>query len=405
MQTAMRFLRTAPTARLLALLGGVAAAIVVCAAVAVAATSGGPVPKREPLAQAIHHALSAKSVSGITARISFTNNLIDSSEIQGSDPLLQGGSGRMWLSSASHLLRLEIQSDNGDAQLVVHGQNVWAYDPSSNTVYEGTLPAPTATKAHKSGGVPSLAQITSALHHLMQHASLSGAIPGDIAGQAAYSVRMSPQQHGGLLGALELGWDAVHGVPLRFSVFARGDSTPVLELTATNISYGSVSASSFAVSPPRGAKVVRLSSPSSSPRAPSKSPRSKRAHQVTGLAAVQHALPFKLAAPGSVAGMSRASVALVHMGSRPAALITYGRGLGGIAVLEASGSGHSSVASVPSNGEGQGLSPPTVSINGTTGQELDTALGTVISFTRNHVAYTVLGSVTPAVARAAARGL
>ena len=55
--------------------------------------------------------------------------------------------------------------------------------------------------------------------------------------------------------------------------------------------------------------------------------------------------------------------------------------------------------------EGQGLSIPTVSIDGTTGQELDTALGTVIRFTRDHVAYTVLGSVRPAVARAAARGL
>ena len=48
---------------------------------------------------------------------------------------------------------------------------------------------------------------------------------------------------------------------------------------------------------------------------------------------------------------------------------------------------------------------PTVTINGTTAQELDTALGTVVRFTRSGVTYTVLGSVKPSVADSAARGL
>ena len=395
----MRFLRTASTSRLMASIGGVLVAIAMCAAVAVAATSGGPVPKREPLAKAIHQALSAKPVSGVTARISFTNNLISSGEFQGSDPLMQGGSGRMWLSS--HMLRFEVQGENGDAQVVVRGQRFWAYDPSSNTVYEGTLPSQSAhSSAHRSEGLPSVTKIQSELTRVMRHAVLSRAIPGDIAGQPTYSVRVSPRQHGGLLGAIQLGWDAVHGVPLRVAVFARGDSTPVLQLIATNISYGSVPASAFAVSPPKGAKVVQLSSTSS----PNSS--SKRTRGISGVTAVQRALPFKLDAPTRLAGMSRSEVKLVHMGARPAALLTYGRGLGAIAVLEAVSSGHSALgSSAQGSGEGQGLTPPSVSINGTTGQELDTALGSVISFTRNHVAYTVLGSVTPAVARAAARGL
>jgi outer membrane lipoprotein-sorting protein len=402
----MRFLRTASTGRLWASIGGVAAAIAACAAVAVAATSSGPVPKREPLAQAIHQALSAKSVSGITARITFANNLIDGSEIQGSDPLLQGGSGRMWLSSSSHLLRLEIQGDNGDAQVVVRGQSFWAYDPTSHTVYEGALPtSPSRSEAHRSGGVPSVAQISSTLKRLMQHAVLSGAIPGDIAGQPSYTVRISPRRHGGLLGAVELAWDAARGVPLRLSVFAKRDSTPVVDLAVTNIAYGRVAASAFSVSPPSGAKVVRLSSTPNAPSrgAPSGGAPSRGApSEVTGVSAVQRALPFKLDAPARLAGMPRGEVKLVHIGTPPAALVTYGQGLGGVMVLEAVGGGHSMASS---SSEGQGLTPPTVSINGTTGQELDTALGSVISFARNHVAYTVLGSVTPAVARAAARGL
>src|ERR1700761_5353617 len=125
----MAFLRTVSTPRLLAI---IVAAVVVAgggAAIAVAATSGGPVPKRESLAQAVHGALSAPAVTGITARISFTNNLIASSDLgQVSSPLLSGATGRLWLSTDHQLMRLELQGDNGDAQAVVNGSSFWVYD-------------------------------------------------------------------------------------------------------------------------------------------------------------------------------------------------------------------------------------------------------------------------------------
>jgi outer membrane lipoprotein-sorting protein len=406
----MRFLRTATTGRLLAALAGVVGAIVIGAAAAVAATSGGPVPKRQSLSGAIHQALKAPAISGITARVSFTNNLIDSSELQGSDPLLNGGTGRLWMSSAAHALRLEVQGQNGDAQVVVHGRSFWMYDPTSQTAYEGTLPAQSASsashraKSHQS--VPSVTQIQAGLNGLVRHAQLSGAIPGDIAGQPAYTVHISPKQSGGLLRGFELAWDAVRGVPLRFEVLARGDSTPVLELTATDISFGKVPTSTFAISPPKGAKVVHINLGAVGAEHRAKS--HAKHHQVTGLAAVARALPFKLAAPSTAAGLHRGTVALLHGGPHAAALVTYGQGLGTVAIVERVSSGQSSggFGGLSSGGsDGQGLSVPTVSINGTSGQELDTALGTVINFTRDHVAYTVLGSVHPAVARAVARGL
>ena len=51
------------------------------------------------------------------------------------------------------------------------------------------------------------------------------------------------------------------GVPLQFAIYARGNTTPVLELKATSISYGAIPASDFNISPPAGAKVVRLAEP------------------------------------------------------------------------------------------------------------------------------------------------
>ena len=56
-------------------------------------------------------------------------------------------------------------------------------------------------------------------------------------------------------------------------------------------------------------------------------------------------------------------------------------------------------------GDNRGLSLPPVTINGATGHELDTALGTVLQFRARGVDYTVLGSVPAAAADAAARAL
>ena len=403
-----KFLRTTSTRRLLGL---IAALVVIAAggtAIAVAAAGPGPVPPPRPLAQAIRLAMAASAPAGITARISFTNNLIASSDIEGSDPLLTGATGRLWLSDRS--LRLELQSDNGDAQIVVTAGRFWVYDPTSNTVYEGSLPARSGKDTPAHDQLPSLAQIQSDLNQLMGHIDISAAIPGDVAGQAAYTVRVSPKHDGGLLGSAELAWDASRGVPLRFAVYARNDGTPVLELKATSISYGPVPRSDFAVSPPAGAKVVRVDT-SSLPGAPARDrARVHRGHrhaaEVTGVAAVAGHLAFRLDAPASLVGLPRRSVMLLDWGGSPAALISYGENLGGIAVIEqTAASGRSATPAASDDGDHAGLSLPTVSVNGASGQELDTALGTMIRFTRGQVSYTVIGSVPAAAAELAARAL
>ncbi len=404
----MKFLRTVSTRRLLASIAGLLVAVVAGSAIAVAASSNGPVPKPKRLAQAIHDALAAPKVAGITARISFTNHLIDASNLQGSDPLLSGATGRLWLSG--HNLRLELQSDNGDAQVVVSGGSFWISDPSSNTVYEGKLPADHG-KRDKTGSdaasIPSIAEIQSDLNRLAKRVDYSRAIPTDVAGQPTYTVRVSPKHDGGLLGRGELAWDALKGTPLRFAVYARGNSTPVLELKATDISYGAVSASNFAISPPSGAKVVKVSTPGSGHDSMAKGAAAKdrRHRELQGAAAVAKHVPFTLVAPKQLVGLPRRSVTLLDWGGKPAALVTYGQNLGGIAVIEQTPDAGSSTIAKKSSGDHRGLSLPTVSIHGATAQELDTALGTVVRFTRGGVAYTVVGSVPPAAADLAARGL
>lgn len=378
-------------------------------AIALAATGNGPVPPPKPLAEAAHDALAGPSPEGVTARVTFTNNLLSSSSIEGRDPLLSGGSGRLWLTKGH--LRIELQSSRGDAQVVADDKRFWVYEPRSHTVYKGDLPKDwSAGQPQKdTREVPSLDQVKRFFSRLMEHATVSGATPANVGGQPAYTVRLSPKEHGGMIGAGELAWDALNGVPLRIGVFAKGSSSPVLELTADQVSYGPVAASDFAVSPPPDAKVVDVATPSKPHDGAQGGKDHAKSPPVEGVQAVAQAVSFDLVAPPTLAGLPRNEVRLLgSKGHEGSALVTYGHDLGGIAVIEqARDSSKPSAQTPPSHSDGEhgGLSLPTVSINGIQAQELATPLGTVLRFERGGVAYTVIGSVPPATAEAAARGL
>jgi hypothetical protein len=396
----MSYLRHISTRRLLALVVGCVLAVGGgAAAIALAAGGNGATPAPKPLAEAIHDALAAPQPTGVTARIDFTNHLVDAASLQGADPLLTGAKGRLWASGDK--LRLELQASDaaggaGDVQVLLAGDKHTVIDPGSNTVYRATLPNDAKSHdAQQPDAVPSIARIQQALTHLAEGATVSDAQPDNVAGRPAYTVRISPRHDGGLLGGAAFAWDAAHGVPLRAAVFASGNANPVLELVATDISFGSVAATDLTVPEPSGAKVVDLSPPAA---AGSTDPKDRK--PVTGLAAVQAKVPFKIVAPDQLVGLKQHEVRLVDMGGAPGALVTYGQGLGGIAVVQTTVSKDKGATTAPG-----GLSLPKISINGASGQELDTALGTVLRFDRGGVTYTILGSVPPAAAEAAARAL
>src|SRR4051794_29200126 len=366
----MRFLRTISGPRLAALCASVVAIAAGGTAIAVAGSDGGPTPPPKPLARAVHDGLTAPEVQGITARVKFTNHLIDTSGIHGANPLLAGATGRLWL-SPGHGLRLELQSDNGDAQIVGNERGFFVYDGTSNTVYRGK--APRGHRREHRHGVPSVARIQKGLNRARNHKlDISGPTPGNIAGQPAYTVRVGPGRPGGLLGAVELAWDAAHGLPLRVAVYARGNSDPVLELVATEISYGPVDASNFAIKPPPDAAVVGLS--------------------MRGRDHGQRRVAFEVSAPKTLAGRKRTGIRRHH----GVALIRYGKDLDGLLVVE---------KRAKAQKRRDPLELPTVDINGSTAKVLDTPLGSVVTFERNGISYTVLGSVHAAVAETAARGL
>lgn len=376
----MRFLRTLSTRYLVALTAVAVAVAIGGAAIAVAASrGGGPTPPDKPLAQALHDSLAAPDASGITARVKFTNRLFPSGSLVGANlsALMSGATGRLWLTNDGRG-RLELQSDAGDAQVMWDKDALTIYDASSNTVYKVKLPS-SSTQSSDNGQAPSLEEINSFLAKLGAEADISPATPTNVAGRPAYSAKISPKHDGGLLGYAQLAWDADHGVPLRIGVYAQGSSSPVLELAATNITYGSVPAADVTITPPAGVKTVDLSPPTGAKPDTSGSAKPD----------------FNVVAPDTLVGLPRQDLRALGNGDE---LVVYGKGLGAIVVFE-----HKADTGAQGNSMLSALPP--VALDGLKGHELATQLGTAIQWTRNGVSFVLAGSLPPAAAESAARAL
>ena len=383
----MRRLRTTSTERLVAIVAALVA-LALTGALAQAAISGSDAkPDPKPLDRAVHDAITAPPVDGVSARVTLTNGLLPSGSLpQGAaSPLAAGAEGRLWLAGDGRA-RLELQSEAGDAQIVVDGERLTVYDSSAKTAYTMAMAAEEDEPAHED---PTLADVRRGLDRLAEAWTLSGAQPTSTGGRPTYTVRIAPKDDGGLLGAAELAWDAVNGVPLRAAVYAQGQDEPVLELEADDVSYGEIDGSTFDTEPPEGTRVVEIDPVTVDGRG--------RATRVRGVQAVQQRLPFELSAPAKLAGLPRTEVRLANVGGSPGAVSVYGEGMGAIVVLQHEAG--------PQDAGAGGLELPEINIDGATGTEIATPLGTVVRFQRDGVDYTVLGSVPPVAAENAAREL
>ena len=370
----MNILRRLPLSRLL-LLWALVIALGASATALAYALGTGPTPPAKPLAQAVHDALSAnggQASEGVTARVTLTNHLLEGANLATggktgeltSNPLLTGASGRLWVAKNGDV-RIELDAEKGDTEIYYDGQTISAYDTATNTLYRYTPQASKQSQENSTAShdeeVPSVTKIEEAIAKLERHANVSGASPTDVAGQPAYTVRVSPQESGSLLGGAELSFDANTGIPLRAAIYSTDSSTsPVIELAATEVSYGPVSDSVFEFTPPANAKIENISPPSHHPSKP--------------------------ASANSPAGKPK--------------ITREGHGISAVAVLESK----TSVSDEKSSENPlEGL--PQVSINGVNASELRTELGTVLSFERSGVRYVLAGSVAPTAIEALARGL
>lgn len=352
------WVRRASTTRLLVVGISLVVGALGAAAIASAMSTGASAPPKTDLHGLVGSQLAGDVPAGITARITFTNNVLPSGALggdSGGSPLASGADGRFWWSGDR--VRLELQSGRGDIQLVAADGKVTVYDAGRSAAYQLALPTGGngSGSGSESGGMPNLFE-GDVIGQLSQFVSFGAPQPGVVGGRPAYTVRVAPRDQSSLLDAVLVSLDAEHPVPLGLQVMAEGRSAPVLSLQLSDVEYGAVDGSVFDLNLPDDVTVEQIEPPS---------PDAFGGDHGTGP---------KVDFPQSIGGLqlkeSRGSFAV------------YGEGLGSIAVGAKRAEGNEAQRRV-----------------------IETPLGTLVKVQKGDLVYTVAGSAPRPVVEAAAADL
>jgi len=176
-------------------------------------------------------------------------------------PLAGNGGGRIWMSPAG--ARVESQGTSGGDQVIVanaQAHDVWMYDAAANTakhfVLTGTPSAGSEPTPMPSPSMVTPAAIATYLERLAPLAKVEVTGQSTIAGQDVYLLTMTPTATNTALGSVQAAIDGKTLVPLQLQVFAKGVTAPVIEFGFTTVSYDAIPDSTFAFTPPAGAKVT-----------------------------------------------------------------------------------------------------------------------------------------------------
>src|ERR1039458_7268814 len=234
-----RWARWAVPAGAVAVIGGVLAASVIPAAQAAPL-----LPSRTP-AQLLA-ALAAKTTAPpLTGTVVETASLGLPALPSTGDPaflpsLLTGSHTiKVWFSDPAHF-RLAVPQSLSESDLIRNGSSAWLWDSSTNTVTRIALPPGAPVPP-----VPSLPLTPQqAAGQVLARVGPTTAVSVDrnvsVAGEAAYQLVLAPKSSSSLVGQLRIAIDAQHNVPLRVQVFAKGATSPAIQVGFTTVSFAQI---------------------------------------------------------------------------------------------------------------------------------------------------------------------
>ncbi|MFE9810798.1 outer membrane lipoprotein carrier protein LolA [Streptomyces sp. NPDC005548] len=174
----------------------------------------------------------------------------------------------MELASGTHTLRVAADGpdkgkvsllDNAAEYSVIHnGKDVWGYDSKSNEVYHATAPESADAKGKTPHDVPATPKdlADEALTAVDDTTSVTVDGTAQVAGRDAYKLVVKPRQSGSTVGAISIAVDAKTGLPLKFTLTPASGGAAVVDAGFTKVDFSRPAASTFAFTPPKGAKVT-----------------------------------------------------------------------------------------------------------------------------------------------------
>lgn len=158
--------------------------------------------------------------------------------------------------------RLSVLDKASEYSLIHNGDEVWAYDSGSNAVYhadgKGEAKAPHGKDQAAPEGVPTTPKALAEEALKAADGTTSVTVDGTarVAGRDAYRLVLKPEQKGSTVGSITVAVDAENGVPLKFTLQPSSGGKAVVDAGFTSVDFGKPAASSFAFTPPKGAKIT-----------------------------------------------------------------------------------------------------------------------------------------------------
>jgi outer membrane lipoprotein-sorting protein len=187
-------------------------------------------------------------------------------------------------------VRLQVLTSLAERDVILHGSDLWTYDSKGNTVEHATLTAPHhgARPAATPSAEPQspVARTPEGLAHSLLaqlEPTSTVTVGGDVlvAGRSAYDLVLTPKASDTLIGSVSIAVDSATGLPLRVEIDAAGQTTPAVSIGFTTLTLATPSGSLFSFTPPAGAHVTEVKTPSARP-AHTPDAAKKPAHTVTG---------------------------------------------------------------------------------------------------------------------------
>jgi outer membrane lipoprotein-sorting protein len=155
--------------------------------------------------------------------------------------------------------KLSLLESGAEYSLIHNGKDVWGYDSKSNEVYHSTAPdGPKAEREHKERDVPATPKdlTEDALKAVDDTTSVTVDGTAQVAGRDAYRLVVKPKDSGSTVGQITVAVDAKTGMPLKFTLTPASGGAAVVDAGFTQVSFARPAASTFAFTPPKGAKVT-----------------------------------------------------------------------------------------------------------------------------------------------------
>ncbi|MFJ6571554.1 outer membrane lipoprotein carrier protein LolA [Streptomyces sp. NPDC091292] len=167
--------------------------------------------------------------------------------------------------------KLSILDNAAEYSLIHNGDQVWAYDSKSNSVYHAKDTGATerGAKGDKSDkanetdkalpkDLPSTPKefADEVLKASADTTSVTVDGTAKVAGRDAYKLLIKPKQSGSTVGAITIAVDAQNGTPLKFTLTPASGGSAVIDAGFTSVDFSKPAASTFDFTPPKGAKVT-----------------------------------------------------------------------------------------------------------------------------------------------------